>query len=205
LIQWTIEFAQTMKQFDETFVSTDSDEIAACCESAGCEVHHRRPQHLATDTASSVDVALQALETVEASGKSFDLIALLQPTTPVRERAPWEEAFRLIDDGSCDAVVGVSRAQTHPYHVFRQLDDDRLVPWSERSGLALRSQELPPAVSVCGALYLIRATALREARTFFPEGAKGVVCREPYECIDIDTEADWVTAEALVRHYGKTP
>ena len=193
-----------MKQFDEIFVSTDSDEIAACCESVGQPVHNRRPKHLATDTASSVDVALHGLETAESSGETFDLIALLQPTTPVREPARWEEAFRLIDDDSCDAVVGVSRAQTHPYHVFRQLDDDRLVPWSETSGLAMRSQELPPAMSICGALYLIRATTLRAARTFFPERTKGVVCREPYESIDIDTEADWVTAEALVRHYGKT-
>lgn len=66
-------------------------------------------------------------------------------------------------------------------------------------------EELPPAVSVNGSLYLIRTKALREERTFFPKRTVGVPCTEPWEPVDIDTEADWVVAEALATHYGRRP
>jgi N-acylneuraminate cytidylyltransferase len=204
LIHWSIEFARTIPQFEEIFVSTDSEEIAEVCEVIGHRVRHRRPQELASDTASSVDVALEALETAERSNGAFDTVALLQPTSPIRERARWDEAFRMIEDESCDAVVGVSPARTHPWHTFKHLADNTLVPWGGHEGLGVRSQDLPPAVNVCGALYLIRASSLRNLRTFFPERSKGILCSAPYESIDIDTEDDWITAEALVRHYGKT-
>lgn len=110
----------------------------------------------------------------------------------------------MIGEGSCDAVIGVSPSHSHPYHTFKQQADFILVPWSGSERLMLRSQDLPPAVTVCGALYLIRSSILRELRTFFPDRTKGVLCEAAYEAIDIDTEDDWITAEALARHYGKT-
>jgi CMP-N-acetylneuraminic acid synthetase len=155
------------------------------------------------NTASSADVALDALRTAERNGNVFDLVALLQPTTPFREPARWERAFRMIEDPWCDAVIGVSPARTHPLHIFRYRPGSPLEPWSSREALGGRSQDLPPAVQVCGALYLVRASALRQAKSFFPDRTMGVLCEEPWESIDIDTEADWITAEALVKHYGK--
>lgn len=204
LIQWSIEFARTIRQFDQIFVSTDSDDIAECCDAIGHAVDYRRPPALASDTASSVDVALDALQTAERWSEPFDLVALLQPTSPIRERVRWEEAFRMIEEPSCDAVIGVSPSRSHPYHTFKHLNDLTLVPWSGGEGLGMRSQDLPPAVCVCGALYLIRAATLRDARTFVPQRIKGILCDAPYEAIDIDTEADWITGEALAKHYGKT-
>lgn len=204
LIHWSIEFARNTKQFDEIFVSTDSDEIADSCQAIGHHVAYRRPRDLASDTASSVDVALDALQSAEKGQKSFDLVALLQPTTPIRERARWERAFQMIEDESCDSVIGVSPARTHPLHVFKYQPGAPLQAWSGREALGGRSQDLAPAVQVCGALYLVRASALRESRTFFPERTMGVLCEAPWESIDIDTEADWITAEALTKYYGKS-
>lgn len=203
LIQWTIEFARTVNLFDRTFVSTDSDQIAECCQAIGHPVGYRRPAALATDTAHVVDVALDALQECERLSETFDLVALLQPTSPIRMTARWAEALKVIDESACDAVIGVSPSRSHPFHSFKYLADLSLEPWLGWHGLQMRSQDLPPAVSVCGALYLIRVSALREHRTLFPKATRGVLCDRPDESIDIDTEADWVTAEALARHYGR--
>lgn len=205
LLQWSIAFARRLAYFDRIVVSTDSPEIADCARAAGAEVPFLRAAELAGDTAGSADVALDALDREEAAGRDHDLVALLQPTSPMREPARWEEAFRLIGRSGTDAVVGVSPVRDHPMHAFTVDADGALRPWGGAQGLALRTQELPPAVTVNGSLYLIQTKALREERTFFPKRTVGVPCTEPWEAVDIDTEADWVVAEALATRYGRRP
>lgn len=205
LIQWSVEFARQVQQFDHVVVSTDSDEIAACCEQVGLAVPYRRPTALAGDFATSVDVALDALDRHEATGATVDFVALLQPTSPLRDPSRWVQAFDWISRDDCDAVIGVAPVRDHPLQVFRQSEDGALTPWTDAQGLTLRSQDMPPAVVVNGALYLVRASVLRRERTFFPRKTRGVVCVHPWESIDIDTEPDWVVAEALAAHYGRRP
>jgi N-acylneuraminate cytidylyltransferase len=205
LLQWSIAFARRLPQFDRVIVSTDSPEIADCARAAGAEVPFLRAAELASDTAGSAEVALDALDREAAAGRDYDLVALLQPTSPMRGPERWDEAYRLIGRPGTDAVVGVSPARDHPMHTFTVDADGRLDPWGGVQDLALRTQELPPAVSVNGSLYLIRTKALREERTFFPKRTVGVPCTEPWEPVDIDTEADWVVAEALATHYGRRP
>ena len=60
-------------------------------------------------------------------------------------------------------------------------------------------------VYVAGNMYLIRSTVLEAHGRFFPPRTVGVLCDQPCEAVDIDTEADWVAAEALAKHYGKSP
>jgi CMP-N,N'-diacetyllegionaminic acid synthase len=203
LIHWSIAFARQSQMFERVVVSTDSEEIARSCNIAGLEVPFLRPLELATDTASTVDVAAEILLHEERLGRSYDLVALLQPTSPLREVSRWQAAFQLMDQKSCDAVVGTSPVRDHPLHVFKRLSDGSLMPWSDSTGLKLRTQDLPPALRVNGSLYLIRTSVLREERTFYPQRTLGVVCGEPWEDLDIDTEADWVVGEALAKHFGR--
>lgn len=205
LIQWTIDFACSVERFDMVHVSTDSDEIATCCAAAGFVVAGRRPAHLGTDTATSVDVALDVLQQAEAVGQQFDFVALLQPTTPLREINRWQQAFLLMDDPATSAVIGVAPATNHPFHVFHSEADQGLTPWCDLSARSLRAQDLPSAVVVNGALYLIRTSVLKELKSFFPPATKMVMCESPLESIDIDTEADWVAAEALATFFMKRP
>lgn len=79
LIAWTIEAAQQSFYIDTLICSTDDAEISKVCFEYGCRVH-KRPEHLATDTATSADVVLDALR----SNGGYDLMVLLQPTSPLR-------------------------------------------------------------------------------------------------------------------------
>lgn len=203
LIRWSIRFAQSLGRFDRVVMSTDSEEIAAESREAGLDVPNLRPANLATDTASSVDVVLDVLTRESSEHRSYDHVALLQPTSPMRDQDRWVEAFDRI--GSCDAVIGVAPARSHPFHVFKTADDGMLTPFANSKGLEFRSQDLPPAVAVAGNMYLIHTNVLERQGTFFPARTIGVVCDRPYEAVDIDTEDDWIVAEALGRQYGRTP
>jgi CMP-N-acetylneuraminic acid synthetase len=205
LIGWSIRFARNMPRFDKVVVSTDSEEIAKASRLAGVDVPYLRPAELATDTASSADVVLDVLARERQSQRSYDLVALLQPTSPIREPSRWHEAFARVDRGDCDAVIGVAPARAHPFHVFHWEQGGELRPFADPEGTRLRSQDLPPAVCVAGNMYLIRTAVLEAQGNFFPHRTVGVLCDQPCEAFDIDTEADWIAAEALARHYGRSP
>lgn len=205
LIQWSIDFAQSIDWFSSIEVSTDSYEIAQRCAVNGYSIERLRPQNLATDEASSVDVALDVLEWKASQGEEFDIIALLQPTTPVRRRKHWEDALRLLQGNSCDAVVGVGPAHSHPYLAFKMAQTYQLAPWISARPPSLRGQDLEPAVVVNGSLYLIRTDALKNEKTFMPNLTCGVLMSESVENLDIDTQFDWLVAEQAVAHFQELP
>lgn len=69
---------------ENIIVSTDDEEIAAVAEQCGVNVPYRRPAHLASDTAGSREVIIDAMDYAEAKGISYDCVILLQPTSPFR-------------------------------------------------------------------------------------------------------------------------
>jgi N-acylneuraminate cytidylyltransferase len=204
LIGWSIRFARRLDRFDRIVVSTDSEEIAAASRAEGIDVPYLRPAALATDTATSADVVLDVLARERQHGP-FDVVALLQPTSPMREPSRWHEAFSHLGRPDCDAVIGVAPAHPHPFHVFHWQANGHLAPFNDPGSIELRSQDLPPAVYVTGNMYLIRSAVLEAERGFFPARTAGVLCDQPFEAVDIDTEADWIAAEALARHHGRSP
>ena len=202
LINWSVEFALSYPSFDRVLVSTDSPEIADLARQAGVDVPWLRPADIAGDAAKVVDAALHALRTEREAGREYDLLALLQPTTPFRRARRWQAAYALLEERDCDAVVGVRPAATHPLLCFDWSNPPVLKPILDVRNESLRSQDLPPAVAIAGNLYLVRTKVLERERTFFPGNIAGVLCDDPVEAIDIDAEVDWVVAEALANHFG---
>lgn len=197
LIEWSIQVARTLPDVAAVLVSTDDPEIARHAQHAGALVPWLRPAELATDTASSVDVALHALDDYERAHGRVDGLLLLQPTSPFRNRARLQAGLALFAANPGCSVIGVSPASTHPLWCFR-LDGTRLRPFVEGGGLHLRSQDLPPAYAVNGAFYLVPTKVLRETHSLYARDLLPLVMETPAECIDIDTEQDWQLAEQML-------
>jgi CMP-N-acetylneuraminic acid synthetase len=136
-----------------------------------------------------------------AEGGEFDRVALLQPTTPLRVSQRWDEAAAYIDAGA-PAALGVRGAPSHPYWSLFMGADAALVSCFPQE-VARRSQDLPPAYVPNGSLYLCRLNELRRHRSLTPPGTRGVICDDPLESIDIDTEQDWRNAERAIKATGQ--
>lgn len=199
LINWSIEFARSVPRFNEVMVSTDDETVARVARNAGAAVPGLRPAELASDSASTVDVVLHVLANYADAGQSFDYVAVLQPTTPVRLAERWQQAFRALDAGA-PAAIGVMIASVHPYWCYRQGGDGTLLPFFPDE-VGTRSQLLPKACVVNGSLYLARCAEVQAQRTLVPAGVRGVTCEHEVESVDIDTASDWEEAERLVRAY----
>lgn len=89
LIAWTIDAARKSKLLDVTVLSSDDPEILTTAVGYGCAVHQRSPA-LATDTASSEDVARDVLPRYP----DCSYVVLLQPTSPLRTSEDIDKCIR---------------------------------------------------------------------------------------------------------------
>lgn len=201
LIVWSIDVAKGIHEICDILVSTDNAAIAEVARNAGALVPWLRPAALATDTASSVDVCLHALDRYESENGKVDGLLLLQPTSPFRSRGTVLRGIELFRVHQHCPVLGISRAESHPMWCF-QIEGKTMRPFMDDGGLHLRSQDLPLAYVVNGALYLIAPEDLRKLRSFYCDDMVPLVIDEPKECIDIDTEWDWTMAEAAISSNG---
>ncbi len=200
LIVWTIDVAKNIIEICDILVSTDDPAIAAVCTEAGAYVPWLRPAELATDTASSVDVALHALDWYEAEKGAVDGLLLLQPTSPFRTQASMQRGIELFDKHGHQPVISVSPTHAHPMWTFK-MDCDYLVPFMQEHGMETRSQDLPPAYVVNGSFYLITPKELRACRSFIGKKTMPLIIESLQEALDIDTEWDFIMAEFIVKSF----
>ncbi|MGA0001918.1 MAG: cytidylyltransferase domain-containing protein [Steroidobacteraceae bacterium] len=204
LIGWTIDAALDSHCFVDVLVSTDDEEIAAVAGNHGALVPWLRPVELATDTARSIDVVLHALDWYEHERGTVNGMMLLQPTSPLRSATTIRAAANHFFELGADApVVSVSPAEKHPAWTF-SLEGARMQPFCGWESLKLRSQELPPAYTLNGAIYVCSPKRLRIDQSFFAKDMQALVMTNYEENLDIDTDEDWALAEwQVTRMTGK--
>ena len=200
MIVWSIDVVKEIPAICDILVSTDDSVIAEVARDAGALVPWLRPAELASDTASSVDVCLHALDWYENENGKLDGLLLLQPTSPFRRRATVERGIGLFLAHRGRPVLGISPAASHPMLCFR-IEGEVMRPFIE-GGMHLRAQDLPSAYVLNGAFYLIAPTDLRKRRAFYDNDALPLIIDSPEESIDIDTERDWKLAEAVLAPSG---
>jgi len=203
LIAWSISAAKESRYVDRIIVSTDSEEIAAVSRQAGAETPFPRPAALATDQASTMDVCLHAAEWLGKSGDHFDLLLVLQPTSPLRTAADIDSTVELLGERNADAVVSVCETDHHPWWSNCLPEDGSMKDFLRPEVLHKTRQELPAYYRLNGAVYLARIAKLHETRSFY--GAKTFAYRMPAaRSVDIDSLQDFLLAETLLNHHQQS-
>jgi len=202
LIAWSIQVAKGINEVCDILVSTDCTAIADVARGVGALVPWLRPESLANDEATSVDVCRHAVDWYESTRGPLDGLLLLQPTSPLRRRATVLRGIEMFRTRGYRPVIGVSLARSHPLWCFR-LEGETMRPFIDENGLKLRSQDLPPAYEINGALYVVAPGHLRKHRSFYSTDMVPLIMDAAGEDIDIDTERDWRLAEATLATQAK--
>ena len=200
LLAWSIDAVKGMTEIVATLLSTDDAAIAEVAQRAGALVPWLRPAELATDSATSLDAALHALDWYQSQYGEVDGVLLLQPTSPFRSPQSVLRGIELYRAHGRRPVVGVSPTHSHPLWCFK-IEGLTMRPYVDGGGLGVRSQDLPPAYIINGAFYLVDPEYLRATRSFFSDDMVPLVMPAE-EGIDIDTEWDWNVAEMHARLTG---
>jgi len=195
LITWTIDVVKDIPEICDIIVSTDEPSIAKVSEDAGVSVPWLRPAKLASDTSSSVDVAIHALDWYEKKMGKVDGLLLLQPTSPFRSRDSILRGINLYREKH-KSVIGLSPAQSNPMCCYK-ISSEMMQPFIETNSNNVASQ--PLAYIINGSFYLIEPDMLRKNRSFKSDDTLPLVMDELEERIDIDTKWDWMLAETYIK------
>ena len=167
-------------------VSTDAADLADTARAWGADRIIDRPPELATDTATSVEVALHALDALEAEGHRFRAVVLLQPTSPLTEPEDIRAAVAQFD-ATGRSVVTVAASHPASWHVVPGSDGE---PMDRAAG--------DHAHLLTGAVYVSEPGALRSLGTFVPEDRTSAHVVPAERAVDVDEPHDLAIAEGLL-------
>jgi CMP-N,N'-diacetyllegionaminic acid synthase len=204
LIGYKARSALQSRYCSRLIVSSDSAEIRNEAVRHGAEVLFERPAELATDTASSNDVVLHAMDWIEAHEKRrYDAIMLLEPSSPFARPEHYDEAVDLFLKRDAALVVGMRETEVSSMFVGPLGDDGSISGIVERvvTMPALRRQDQAPEVTMNGALYLVGWDAMRKHRKIYADPAASYgVLMDRLHSIEIETAADLAYASYVIEH-----
>lgn len=199
LIAWTLAAAGASRYIDRCIVSTDDEEIAAVARASGGEVPFLRPPELATDTASAHD----ALEHAIGQLPAYDIVVILQPTSPLRSSHDIDATLETMQQQRAPACVSVVEPGKSPYWSYRIDAQQRLQPLLGPEYSRLRRQDLPAAYVLNGAVYAAHTQWLLDNRSAL--GVETVSYVMPAErSVDIDTAFDMDLAALYLRYQDQS-
>ena len=196
LICYAIDTARKITSDENICVSTDDDDIIKVVEDYGLKVQFKRPDYLATDNAGTNGVLLHALDFYEQRGNHYDVVVLLQTTSPFRKAEDVIEAVNLYDD-SVDMVTSVMPAKCNPYYDGFEDNAEGLLTISKGNGTIERRQDAPKVWQQNGAVYVINPFELKA------KGLAGMTRIRKYvmdelHSVDLDNMLDWKIAEIML-------
>lgn len=201
LIAYILEAASQAKFLDRVIVSTEDDEIAAVARGCGAEVPFLRPQDLARDEVSLIPVVKHAMEYLDKQGWRADIVASLQPTSPLTEPEDIEKAVNKMIETGCDSVVSVGKIERyHPYRAMK-LEGDKLMPVYQEGQRFLQRQDLPPHYAFNGAIY-VRSRDLLEGwdgQDFALGEDIRAIIMDREKSVDVNSPLDFLVVEAILK------
>ncbi|CDL00628.1 Post-translational flagellin modification protein B [Magnetospirillum gryphiswaldense MSR-1 v2] len=200
LIAHTIEQAKRLRHlFVGIAVSSDSEEILAVAREYGVDFAIRRPDSMATDTASKLPPIQHAVEAVEAAlSIHIGAIVDLDPTSPLRGDDDVVGAVALFDKTGCQSVLTGAPARKSPY--FNQMEWDeggfvRLV--KPLANPPFRRQDGPQVFDMNAAVYVWRRDRFMVDPKVFYEDSQLFVMPEERSW-DIDNLIDFEFVQLMM-------
>lgn len=198
LIYYAIDTARAITTDDNICVSTDDVEIKSVVENYGLEVPFLRPQELSTDTAGTYEVLLHALDYYEKQGKHYDIVLLLQTTSPFRTAEQVKEALAIYDKSNADMVVSVKECPANPYYNVFEEDAEGYLHVCKGNGNIFRRQDAPKVYEYNGAIYIMDAEKLKNTHMHrIQKRVKYIM--DTQSSFDLDTMQDWEMAEMILK------
>lgn len=195
LITYTIAAAKSSKHLTDCIVSTEDDEIASIAKEHGSRVPFMRPEDLARDESTSLDVLQHALEWLkENEDKTYDYVMILQPTSPLRTADDIDACIEKIVDTDADSVMSMVQLHDMSLPKLKKIEDDQIVPLIEEEKEAPAPRHATePIYKRNTAIYLTKTELIAQGDMF------GAVSR-PYimpaeRSIDINEPIDFEIAE----------
>jgi len=189
LYRYIVDTLLAVPAITEVIIDTDSDLIVQEVERHLSQVRIvRRPAHLRSEMYVMNDILLNTVTQVEA-----DYYLQTHSTNPMLKRETIEQAIETFLAGrdTHDSLFSVT-----PLHTRLWTADGRAINHDPDN--LVRTQDLDPVMEENSCIYIFRREIL-EVRQNRIGDRPLVFVMDPSEAIDIDTELDWLIAEATLK------
>lgn len=204
LIGWAGNCLSQLPWIDAKIISTDSAKYVDEGKRFGIDAPFLRPPHLSTDTAGAVETMAHALLEAERHyGMRFDVVLIIEPTSPFRTAEDIERAVHLLVNSGAESVVCVSElnSKAHPFKVLK-VSDDRLQFYDEQGAGVVARQSLGTLYWRNGVCYALTRKCLLEKKKIFTDNTRPLVIKR--EIVNIDEPIDFEWAEFLIQRNTPT-
>jgi len=190
---------QQLDYIDRAVVSTDHPEVARIAKESGLDVPFMRPESISGDIVSDWEVLHHALmATEEDDGKTYDIIIMLQPTSPFREPEHVTATVKKLIEGNFDSVWTISETDSKSHPSKQLILNGEIVEYYDpvNGPNIIARQQLSQVYHLNGIAYAFTRDCLVKQRTKKGKKTSAVVVNEPI--VNIDTEFDFKLAEILI-------
>jgi CMP-N,N'-diacetyllegionaminic acid synthase len=184
---------------DRAVVSTDHPEIAAIARGSGLDVPFMRPEHLSGDIVDDGSVLHHALvECEKIDNRRYDVVVMLQPTSPFRTPKHVTAAVEKLIKGRYDAVWTVSETDSKAHPLKQLVIRKDILDFYEPAGAnIIARQQLTPVYHKNGVAYVMTRDCILNTKNIKGDRTSFVVIDE--FMVNIDTEFDFKLAEFVLK------
>jgi CMP-N-acetylneuraminic acid synthetase len=143
------------------------------------------------------------LEMERLDDARYDIIVMLQPTSPMRRPEEVRQAIRMLVNGQWDSVwtVSVTDSKSHPLKQLTLGADCAMGYYDDRGATIIARQQLQPVYHRNGVAYAIRRDCLKEQRTINGARTGALVLSDHH--VSIDTELDFDLVEFMLQREAR--
>lgn len=203
LIQYSIEAGTNSKYIDKILLSSDCKECINIGNKMGLDIPFVRPSYLAGDNISSIDVIEHALNFLNAKNERYDILVLLEPTSPLRSSSDIDMALEKMIQENGKSLVSVAQSEDqHPDFTFKIDSNNALVSWSEKKFTPKRRQDILPAYYLEGSIYISYVKEYLINKTFCFEGTLPFIMPK-HKSFEIDDIVDFLCIESIMKNFDR--
>ena len=198
LLAWSVEAALMAPSVSDVYFLTDSNELAGIATAYGAKCPYLRDARVSGDFASSYDVIEDFFRKVPSLAGSYTHFIYLQPTSPLRTDVHIEGAIQTLVSRSADSVISVCES-IPPAWINQLPPNESMGTFLQKADVGLQSQQLGAYFRLNGAIYLSSIQRFLKERTWYFEPGSFAYKMSPVDSVDIDSDADFEMAEAVLR------
>lgn len=200
LIAYKIIAAKKCRYESRVIVSTDDEEIAKISRYYGAEVPFMRPDELADDSASSMDVVAHAMNWIsENDTESYDYICLLEPSSPFASYKDLNNALELLEKTGADTLLGMKEVEVSTRFIHSLDENGGLSEFyrAVKDQASVRRQDQQKEYTMNGCMYIAKWDYFMKNKLFHSEKSIPYIMPEE-KSIEIDTMLNYEMACNLV-------
>ena len=187
LFYYTVNEALKSKYLDKVYLSTNDNKIIKKIKNSSKVKLIKREKKFSKDKTKTEEIILNFVKKYK---NKFDIIFLLQPTSPLRKNFDIDNSIKKMLDNGSKAIISVSKD-------FKNIKDSIVVKknfFYKKS----KHKDIKKSYTVNGAIYVAENKFFMEKKTFITR--KTLVYFMPKSrSIDIDTEKDFLLAKKFLK------